>query len=239
MKISNITLAIIVVVIMFGTIITTSALGLWTTTSTKIPVKYQTGEFAGEYNPEDIRGSYTFGDISVLFEIPLADLSAAFNIDIAKTEAFKCNELESLYSLSSENGKEVGTDTVRIFVALYKGLPISLNDATYFPDTVREVLLDSGKMTEEQANYIEEQLVEAVEYTDIIPETDETESTNFIKGKTTFKEVMAIGVKLEDIEASLDIKINDSSMVIRDFCTLNNLEFSEVKAIIQELIDNK
>ncbi|MGB8983706.1 MAG: hypothetical protein WCC12_17690, partial [Anaerolineales bacterium] len=57
-------LAFILFIIMFGGIAVSSALGWWQTESTKVPAAYTEGEFAGQANPADIRGSYTFGDIS-------------------------------------------------------------------------------------------------------------------------------------------------------------------------------
>ena len=45
---------------------------------TKFLPSIKTGEFAGQYNPADIRGSYTFDDISNAFEIPIEDLGKAF-----------------------------------------------------------------------------------------------------------------------------------------------------------------
>ncbi len=41
----------------------TMAFNLWHTTTTKEPAKYSSGEFAGQANPADIRGSYTLGDV--------------------------------------------------------------------------------------------------------------------------------------------------------------------------------
>ena len=55
---------IIIFVFIFGGIAITSVTGYWQTSSSKIPAKYQGGEFAGQYDPADIRGSYSFGEIS-------------------------------------------------------------------------------------------------------------------------------------------------------------------------------
>lgn len=124
MKIKSMYLAIIIFAVILVTITATSLTGLWKTTTDKIPVKYEDGEFAGQYNPADIRGSYTFDDIHNTFEIPLEDLGKAFGLkDPALFASFKCNELETMYASLSEEGKEVGTASVRYFVALYKGLP--------------------------------------------------------------------------------------------------------------------
>ena len=60
-------LAVILFVVMFGGIAFSSAMGWWATESTKVPVTFTEGEFAGQANPADIRGSYTFGDIAKSF----------------------------------------------------------------------------------------------------------------------------------------------------------------------------
>ena len=75
-------LGLIVLVFIFGGIWISSLTGSWQTTSTKIPATYTSGEFAGQYNPADIRGSYTFGEISDNFKIPLNDLGDCFWIRI-------------------------------------------------------------------------------------------------------------------------------------------------------------
>ena len=44
-------------------------MGSWQTESNKQPKKFETGEFEGMPNPEDIRGSYYFSDIENAFNI--------------------------------------------------------------------------------------------------------------------------------------------------------------------------
>jgi hypothetical protein len=240
MKINQIILSIALVVIVAGTIITTKVLGIWVTTTTKIPVTYQSGEFKGQYDPSDIRGSYSFGDISDLFNVPLEDLGKAFAVE-SNFSSFLCKDLEAIYVLASADDKEVGTDSVSIFVALYKGLPITLSDTSYLPDTASEILLSKGKMTEDQKTFLASHLVKpekpSIEST--VSTATSTESENFVKGKTTFKEVLAIGVKKEAIESVLGKPIGDTSSVIKTFCEDNGLEFSVVKVDIQKLIDEK
>lgn len=140
-------------IILFGTVFITLAFGLWKTTSSKIPAIIQSGENQGEYNPADIKGSYTFSEISQVFQIPIEDITAAFSITSQDADTFKCKDLESIYS--SDDGREIGTDSVRLFVALYKGLPYGLNDTTYLPESAQEILLSVGNMTEEQKQFVE------------------------------------------------------------------------------------
>ena len=98
MKIKNWVLGIIVLVFIFGGIGIATASGRWQTENTKTPARYATGDFAGESIPADIRGSYTFGDISDAWEIPVDTLAAAFGIDAEYAAAFRCGELESIYA---------------------------------------------------------------------------------------------------------------------------------------------
>lgn len=70
-------------------------------------------------------------------------------------------------------------------------------------------------------------------------ESNTFESTNTVKGKTTFDEVLSLGVKKQDLEDILKLDIPNTSIAIRDFCTQNGIEFSTVKSDIQKLIDKK
>lgn len=153
MKINQKVLGISIIIIMFGTVFITSMLGIWSTTSSKIPGKLQSGEDQGSYNPADIKGSYTFLEISQLFQVPAEDLTAAFSIDSAIISTFKCKDMEGIFN--SDDGKEIGTDSVRLFVALYKGLPYTLNDTTYLPSPAQEILIKAGNMTDEQKEFVE------------------------------------------------------------------------------------
>lgn len=246
MKIKTTAIAIIIFVSIFGFIAITSALGLWTTVNTKEPARYTSGEFTGEYNPEDIRGSYTFGEISELFEIPLEYLGSGFSIADENSFAdFKCKELETIYASSSAEGKEVGTDSVRIFIALYKSLPITLNDNTYFPESALNVLKNNAKLTEEQITYLETHTVIPVDTTNIEKTSTETkeealensDTEKVIKGNTTFKELLDWGVKEEDIEKIINDKIPNTSETIKDYTLAKGIEFSTIKEFLQTLIE--
>ena len=107
MKLTAKVLAALIFVIIFGGIALTTALGWWQTTTTKIPVKFAEGEAAGEYNPADIRGSYKFGDISSLFEIPLAELQAGFHIpgDVDPAE-YQVKSLEAQFAGHAQRNRD-------------------------------------------------------------------------------------------------------------------------------------
>lgn len=151
MNLTSKPLAAIIFVILFGGIMLTTATGWWQTESTKQPATFTEGEFAGEANPADIRGSYTFGDIEKSFNIPSSILAQAFVIETSDPAAFAIKSLEEIYAASEF---EVGTASVRLFVAFYNGLPMDLSTDMYLPENAA-VLLREQMLTPEQSTYLE------------------------------------------------------------------------------------
>ena len=228
--------------------------GLWQTTSSKVPAAYTEGEFAGEYNPADIRGSYSFGDIEEAFAVPVAALAKAFAVEDTDNPAdFLCKSLEDLYG-ATETG-EVGTDSVRWFVALYAGLPYSPEEDTLLLSPAISVLRE--RLTESELETVRAKTVslsanlsalsasasedtpvadtdvadsETAEQTDTHTESEAGE----IKGKTTFGELLSWGVSKETIEEILGLPIGKAGVTVRDYCVENDIEFSTVKEALQE-----
>ncbi len=146
-------------------------LGLWTTESAKVPRRLsqsQTtvqsaaqGQGSGEnqnqvqYDPMDIRGSYKFSEIGGLFKIPVSDLASAFNVK-ENAENFAVKDLEKIYAGASN---EIGTGSVRLFVALYVKVPVDLTADTYLPETAVQILKAKGTLSSEEAAYVEKHTV--------------------------------------------------------------------------------
>lgn len=156
MKLKSAHVAAITLAVIFGGISMTSLLDIWQTTGSKIPASYEDGAFAGRYNPADIRGSYTFQNITDFFKIPLDDLGIAFGLKNPESyAAFQCKELETLYSgLGTAKDQKIGVDSVRYFVALYSGLPIGMEDV-YLPEPAGIILKKKASLTAEQLQAIE------------------------------------------------------------------------------------
>lgn len=243
MKINIKNMGIIIIVVIFTGIWATIAAGVWTTESDKIPATYKDGEFEGLYNPEDIRGSYTFKEVSDLFEIELDVLYKAFGLEDLDNEELKSKDLEGLYA-EAEN--EIGNGSVQAFVALYKDLPIVLED-TYLPEQAVEIIMENNKnLTEEQLLYLKQHTVILPEISgEIINEEDKeqaeevkdetTEEENLVKGATTFKQVLDAGITKQQIEEILGMEMPSANMAIKDFCLEEGLSFSEVKTKLNEL----
>ena len=247
MTLSSKPLAITIFVILFGGILFSSTLGWWQTESTKQAATFSEGEFAGSPDPADIRGSYTFGDVENNFDVPTATLAQAFGISSDDPSTFGVKDLETLYA---DQEFEIGTASVRLFVALYTGLPYEIIGDLYLPKRAVEMLKSHTSLTAEQIAYLDTHSVilapldtaqgepqsASVSQTEIHTETDSTEDRT-LKGKTTFQEVLDWGVPQESIERIIGGPMPNPLTKVKDYCTGNGLNFEVIKPAIQTEID--
>jgi len=250
-------LAFIVLLVMFGGIEVSTALGWWETESTKEPAKYTEGEFAGQANPADIRGSYTFGDIANSFDVTPETLAQAFQVTTDAPATFAIKELENVYL---DSGYEVGTNSVRLFVAYYLGLPFdTTGQEIYLPKPAVNILTDHATLPPEQLTYIQSHTVDvqsassadietdSAQAEETAPEAESTQSTSeatasseddyLVKGKTIFGDLIRWGVPKEIIEQIIDAPMPDPAMKVKDFATANGLDFETIKTQLQAEVD--
>ena len=231
-------LATIVFVILFGGILFSSAMGWWQTESTKEAATFSEGEFAGLPNPADIRGSYTFGDVENNFGVPAGTLAQAFGVTTDDPATFGVKNLETIYA---DQEYEIGTASVRFFVALYTGLPYEIVDDTYLPKRAVEMLKSHVTLTADQITYLDahaiilEGISASVSQTEEHIETESTDRT--LKGKTTFQEVLDWGVSQETIETMLGGPMPNPLIKVKDYCLEQGLNFEEIRPAIQTEID--
>lgn len=247
MKLNSFTLGGLIFVLLFGGIGFSSAMNWWQTETQKVPVKYTEGEAAGEYNPADIRGSYTFGEVSELFGVPLADLQTAFRIPADSDPA--AYQLKSLEEQFADLPVEIGTGSVRMFVAFYKGLPFDLAAAeeTYLFAEAAEILDRQGKLTPEQAAYMNGHLagVEAGAELESVPaapvtqpeEAEHEPEAGLVTGKTSFQDLLDWGVPQETIEAILGEPLPAPQLLVKDYASSKGITFSELKGKLQAEVD--
>ena len=126
----------------------TKATGYWRTESSKVPTTFTGGEFAGQSDPADIKGSYSFNDIEKNFGVPPELLASAFGMESADPGTLQAKSLETAWG-NLEGDAEVGTDSVRLFTALWAGLPFTPEQTTVLPLRAVEVLEENGKIGEE------------------------------------------------------------------------------------------
>jgi len=240
MRISSKPLAGLIFIFIFGGILFSTWMNWWQTESNKTPAKFAQGDFAGEYNPLDIRGSYTFGEIESTFGIPLDLLAKAFVLPAdSDTFSFQVKTLESIYSFSD---KEIGTASVRLFVALFAGLPFEITEETYLPSQAVEILKEQGAMTSDQIEYIDSHSIlidNSVSIEPVIESSVEpgSSASQFITGKTTFRDVLDWGVSQSAIESVLGGEMPNPLQKIKDYCIENDLLFETVKSALQADVD--
>jgi len=246
-------LAALVVVILFGGIFFSSVTGWWQTGSTKEAATFNSGEFAGQANPADIRGSYTFGDVEKNFGISPAVLAEAFGVKSDNLAAFAVKELEGMYAGSEQ---EIGTASVRLFVAFYNGLPYDLSTDTYLPESAA-ALLRVRNLSGEQATYLaahtvpnpgaapqatqapsDQPLPVATSPATPLATPHAISTDRVVKGSTTFADLLSWGVSEEAIETVLSMPLPAAlETKIKDYCTENGLTFETIKATLQAEVD--
>lgn len=223
-------LAVIAVAVLFGGIALSVFLGRWNVSSSKIPATIRSGDFVGQPNPSDIRGSYTWDDVSNAFAVPVDALVQAFG---AESSTARVNALETVWAGKLAEGTEVGTDSVRIFVSLYTGLPHTPEEGSVLPLTAVNVLEKAGKSV---PVHIRDSAVSPDSASITTPVTESSGNSASvispvaiaITGKTTFRELENAGYDMEKVEV-LTGKFTDPDEAIRDFCLRSGIEFSAVK----------
>ena len=229
--------ASIIVAAMAGGILLSMALNTWKTESTKVPAKFTLGEFAGEYNPGDIRGSYSFADISDAFDISVDDLAKAFGANGEENPAeVKAKDMEELYG-ALETG-EIGTDSIRYFVALFTGRPYSPKADTLLPGPALSVLKD--RVSEETLRDLRSITAGLSDLRAAAPAEDsDFEGDTTVRGRTTFQELYDWGLTKEEISEAIQLEVGKNGVTVRDHVAGAGYEFSTIKEKLQGLINTK
>jgi hypothetical protein len=239
MKIKAKTAGITFIILMVGGLALSIVTGYWATVGSKQPVKYTEGAFAGENNPADIRGSYAMADITKAFDIPVDTLVAAFGLGSeSNPETIQVKSFEAVYGIIE--GKEIGTDSMRYFVALYKGLPFVAEEDTALPRPAISILRKEGAMTAEELALAEGNAVSLENRHPVETREDHDDTVvREIKGKTMFSELYDWGITKEELEKIIGLPVGVRTESVRDYCMANGIEFSTVKTPVQELLDSK
>ncbi len=231
--------AVTVFVVMFGGILLTMGTGHWSTSRKKEPVKFE----SGEYKPSDIRGSYAFSEIEQFYNVPVDVLYQAFMIpEEQRQPGFQIKNLEKMFTPVEIDGEdiEVGTDLVRVFTALYSGLPYDSPESEYMPASAVQVLVDAGKLDEAQQTYREKHtfdlllLAEGAVVEDHVEAESEAEA--LIKGRTTMGELLEYGITKEQFKEIAGVDMPDGSVGLRDFASQNGLDMETVKTELEALL---
>lgn len=209
------------------------------------PLKFTSGEFEGQYNPADIRGSYSIADISKYFDIPVSVLCEAFQIPVEEADNVQNKYYNSIYEGLVGSGKSVGNGSMVVFVSIYKGIPFELHEPEYLLESAKNILTSLRQLSEEEMDYLEKYSVTIEEASpiniadlDSIDEHEEEHDDEFrIYGQTTFGDLIQMGLTSEQISAIIDAPTPDLSTKVKDYCVTNGLGFSEqVKPELLEVL---
>ncbi len=254
MTLTSKTLAALVVVILFSGIFFSSTMGWWQTTSTKEATKITSGEFAGQANPADIRGSYTFGDVEKNFGISPVVLAQAFGVQDSDPASFAVKSLEGMYSTSEQ---EIGTSSVRLFVAFYKGMPYDLSTDIYLLESAATILR-ARTLSSEQAAYLAAHTAPnsgigpamtlqsppqatpspASQPTPMADTSGIVSTDRTVKGMTTFADVLGWGVSQATIEQVLGAPLPAApGTKVKDYCAEKGLSFETIRPVLQAEVD--
>ena len=142
----QIVIAIVLVIIAAG--VGYAALsGAWATNSSN-----GNGSGNGDGNGEGngIRGSSTFAEISSQYGIAEEDLLSAFGVGDMAPETVSPSGLTEIYP-----DEEIGTGSVRLFVALYLGDEYDLTGDANLLEQAVQILQERGTLTVEQEQYLD------------------------------------------------------------------------------------
>ncbi|BEP28778.1 hypothetical protein [Helicovermis profundi] len=244
MKLKPITVGLIIISVLFVGIFISKSMNLWQTESSKVPVSIKSGEFAGMSDPNDIRGSYSLEDIENAFNVPAEDIAKAFQIgEDINTKTFLVKNLEEMYT---DPNYEIGTGSVRVFVGFYLGLPVDLSENNYLLNNAKSILINSGKITEEQTKYLDSHLISKSELnldsttnnSSVVSSEESSIEENKLKGDSVFNDLYDYGMTKEEIESVFG-EVPNNLMSIRTYCQDKEISFSEIKVKLQNIIDAK
>lgn len=220
-------------------------IGIWAAEEERTPVKIAQGEFEGLPDPEDIRGSYSFGDLEEAFDVPAEVTAEAFGIRVDDPSIIKAKDLELFYPDLGDD-VEIGTGAIKTFISLYTGIPYVGEDG--LPQNAVAVLEREGKWSDELAAEYDGRIVvlpESEEVTMTVPDkpedgTDEEHEETVIgeiKGKTTVAELIEWGMTLEEVEEVIGVEVPNVNMTVRDICNNNGISFGEKKLVLAGYVE--
>ena len=252
MRLRSIHLAIGVAVLVLGSVGIASLAGLWQTEGSRVPRVIANGDAAGSFDPADIRGSYTFGDIEASFGVPAALLAEALGVVTESPELYQVKDLENAsgepVAADEAPGYEVGTDTVRLIVALLADLPYEAQTTTGLPAAAYRILAATDSVDQERLIRYADRLVGVETASPSPAETvsggasgagvpSDSEEAVAVRGRTTFAELLDYGVTKEQIEEVLGRNMPARGVLVRDFATEQGVEFSDWRNAFQALLD--
>lgn len=125
-KLSSFSIGIIVFIIFFGTITTTSLTGVYSST----PPSIKEYKASGQFKPEMIKGYMTLSEVAFLFDLELSQLYEQLDLNPNEVPGnTKCKEISELI------GRRFDTDVVRVGVGTLLKIPENEIQKSCTPDS--------------------------------------------------------------------------------------------------------
>ena len=226
--------ALVAVLTIFLGVGIAKSVGYWKTEGSKVPITITEGEFAGEYDPGDIRGSYSFADIQEAFGVPPEMLAAAFLMTGENPDVILAKDLEITWA-DLGGDVEVGTGSVRYFTALWTGLPYEPEEDTVLPAAAVEILLAYDKIDTGRAAALMKRAVGPAGGIQAVEDHEIPDRT--VRGLTTFGDLSGWGVTPDVWESAFSLPMGSRSTAIKDWAAAEGLSMSEVKSQAQAMVD--
>jgi hypothetical protein len=213
MRINPVIFGVFVLVVFWGTVLGFQTAGLWSV-SGKITSSGEAVEpVASDVN--SVKGWMTLEQISTAFNVPVVDILTQFKLPVETDPSTALKDLETdIFSITS----------LRIWLQSRTESSVLENEAPIStPQTVSTPV--------ETITIIPDELT---------PTTTAAEHVTYEKtvtGKTTFQELLDWGVPEEAIRQIIDGDLPVLSTAIKDYVTGKGLEFSSIKAVLQQEVD--
>ncbi len=258
MRINHIHILIILIIIIGGGVLGTSQVGLFDSSRSVQPGKLD--DSADVYSIADIRGSFTITEIEQYYQVPPAAIIEAFSLDKDTSPAkFQLKDLKEIYQPVEIEGEmyEVETDTVKVFVSLYSGIPYVSEETNHLPGQAVEYLINEDKLTEEEQDFwtnhtfdlapIKQEVTdEPVEeeansdYQELEPQKEEiSDEPVTIVGKTTIAEILSMGIDVTTFQEITGLEVpEDKNINIRDYAASFGIDFGEIRGKLESFLSN-
>lgn len=244
----HVLIAIAVPAVMLGGIGVAALAGWWKTSGGReVLAASQAGNAMAAV--ADIRGSTSFGTLTEAFGIPSSALARAFGIADPDPSSLQAKALEERYgevTLADGREAEIGTDSVRLFVAAALGLSYAAEDTTALPPSALDVIRELNPGIEPAAlDALKLRLAPdlptdgpTAPVTQPLSQSQASAGQGFsFTGRTSFADLLAAGASKQGIEGVLGTSLPEEAMPVKEWCERNGKAFSDVKNSLLLLLD--
>ena len=148
----------------------------------------------------------------------------------------QAKSLESAWG-ELEGGIEVGTDALRLFTALWVGLPYEAEETTVLPMAAVDILeshIDPKKAAELRLTAVAGESPGAETTTD-----DHERPDRMVRGLTTFGDLKGWGVSEEMWLENFALPMGSKTASMKDWAEDTGFPMSEIKTAAQMMVDSK